>query len=69
MIFRCQLCYFIKEYFGFVLDVNECETEVCGEHTCQNLSGSYRCVCNHGYQNHPDNQTICTGTCIWSNEI
>ena len=51
--------------FSFCLDVNECEGEsICvddGHHTCQNLVGSYRCVCDTGYQ-HPDNNlTLCEG--------
>lgn len=33
-------------------DVDECETEVCpGENEqCENIEGSYRCVCTQGYK-------------------
>lgn len=28
------------------LDVDECETEyICGEGKCENIPGSYRCIC------------------------
>ncbi|XP_071132432.1 uncharacterized protein [Mytilus edulis] len=44
-------------------DINECETgNVCGGHTCQNTPGSYRCVCNRGYQNPPNSYTVCKDT-------
>ncbi|VDI56620.1 Hypothetical predicted protein [Mytilus galloprovincialis] len=44
-------------------DINECETgNVCGGHTCQNTPGSYRCVCNRGYQNPPNSYTMCKDT-------
>ena len=51
--------------FSFCLDVNECEGEsICvddGHHTCQNLVGSYRCVCDTGYQHPENNLTLCEG--------
>ena len=34
-------------------DINECalHKDICGqEGTCENLHGSYRCICNPGYQ-------------------
>ncbi|XP_052070616.1 uncharacterized protein LOC127709241 isoform X4 [Mytilus californianus] len=44
-------------------DINECVTgNVCGGHSCQNTPGSYRCVCNHGYQNPPNSYTVCKDT-------
>lgn len=35
----------------FFLDVNECENNVCPEHSdCRNMEGSYTCDCQRGFQ-------------------
>lgn len=37
--------------FFFFLDVNECENNVCPEHSdCRNMEGSYTCDCQRGFQ-------------------
>ncbi|XP_072557574.1 latent-transforming growth factor beta-binding protein 4 isoform X3 [Paramormyrops kingsleyae] len=37
---------------GECMDINECVNEtICGEHSfCQNLIGTYQCMCNQGYK-------------------
>ncbi|XP_044108964.1 protein disulfide isomerase CRELD1 isoform X2 [Neovison vison] len=50
---RCKKCSPGYQQVGSkCLDVDECETEVCpGENQqCENMEGSYRCVCAEGYK-------------------
>ncbi|XP_069578756.1 latent-transforming growth factor beta-binding protein 4 [Brachyistius frenatus] len=44
---------------GRCVDVDECvNTTVCGEHAfCENLRGTYQCVCDRGFISTPDGQT------------
>lgn len=46
----------------FFADVDECVNgTVCGSHGfCENMDGSYRCLCYQGYQDSQDGQG-CTG--------
>lgn len=46
----------------FLADVDECMNgTVCGSHGfCENMDGSYRCLCYQGYQDTQDGQG-CTG--------
>ncbi|XP_022316517.2 uncharacterized protein LOC111120118 isoform X1 [Crassostrea virginica] len=47
-------------------DVNECEDkDLCHPHMCQNMMGSYKCRCSHGYQklNETSNQCIDVDEC------
>lgn len=43
-------------------DINECANEtVCGLHAfCQNLIGTYQCLCDQGYESTGDGQ-MCVG--------
>lgn len=38
--------------FLFLVDINECIVfpNICPNGACENLKGSYRCICNPGYQ-------------------
>lgn len=47
----------------FFLDKDECMTDnnICGFGRCENLPGSYRCVCNRGYT-YDDKTKKCVGT-------
>lgn len=35
-----------------LLDINECalDPDICQNGICENLRGSYRCICNIGYE-------------------
>ncbi len=48
-------------------DINECANKtVCGEHAfCQNLIGTYLCVCDQGFTSTADGKT-CVGACPFS---
>nr|XP_055030137.1 latent-transforming growth factor beta-binding protein 4 isoform X2 [Misgurnus anguillicaudatus] len=50
---------------GDCVDINECANEtVCGDHAfCQNLFGTYQCMCDRGYESAGDRQA-----CIDINE-
>lgn len=45
-----------------LIDIDECEDEtICGKHGyCENTDGSYRCQCDRGYTNSPEDQ-VCVG--------
>lgn len=45
-------------------DINECANKtVCGDHAvCQNVMGTYQCVCDRGFTSTPDRKA-CVGTC------
>lgn len=38
--------------FNFVTDINECaqNPNICVNGGCDNLMGTYRCICDHGYE-------------------
>ncbi|KAL6478551.1 hypothetical protein MHYP_G00119840 [Metynnis hypsauchen] len=54
----CQPGYSITTT-GECVDVNECANEtVCGEHAfCQNLIGTYQCICDQGYESTGDGRS------------
>lgn len=39
------------EFFGTV-DINECalDPDICPNGICENLRGTYKCICNSGYE-------------------
>ncbi|XP_078130754.1 thrombomodulin-like [Sander vitreus] len=37
----------------FCTDIDECDNKYC-HHQCENLFGSYRCLCNEGFKLHPN---------------
>lgn len=41
--------------FGFAADIDECANEtLCGSHGfCENSDGSFRCLCDRGYESSP----------------
>ena len=47
-----QLCPHGSGFTNGGNDINECaqDPEICGEGTCENLIGSYRCICYDGYE-------------------
>ncbi|XP_029427739.1 latent-transforming growth factor beta-binding protein 4 isoform X2 [Rhinatrema bivittatum] len=52
---------------GTCTDINEClNSSICGEHTmCQNLIGSYQCVCDQGYEGARDGrQCVDVNECL-----
>ncbi|XP_051816912.1 thrombomodulin-like [Acanthochromis polyacanthus] len=40
----------IRDGTSTCTDINECESQDLCEHQCENLFGSYRCLCNEGFQ-------------------
>ena len=47
--------------FDNVTDMNECEKSgMCPNGECINMDGSYKCRCNRGYKQSP-NQQVCLG--------
>lgn len=47
----CNIHVFCS-YVIFFLDINECalDPDICQNGICENLLGSYRCICNIGYE-------------------
>lgn len=47
---------FTLEYFWFLTflgtDINECalDPDICPNGICENLRGTYKCICNSGYE-------------------
>lgn len=58
--FGCHTAFLMLKLF--LADVDECMNgTVCGSHGfCENMDGSYRCLCYQGYQDTQDGQG-CTG--------
>lgn len=43
------------------MDLDECaETGMCGNGKCVNVDGSFKCICDPGYQLGPDRK-VCVG--------
>ena len=58
-IFLVFLC--VCEISPMATDVNECQTDnVCGDHACFNLVGTYRCECRKGFLFN-DGTKLCEG--------
>lgn len=62
-----RIIYFIEINFFFSLsrkDIDECRTTSHGcEQICNNLAGSFECLCHHGLQIDPANNKKCIGMC------
>ncbi|KAM9314708.1 adhesion G protein-coupled receptor E5 isoform 2-T2 [Pholidichthys leucotaenia] len=55
----CEIGFSFKD--GKCVDVNECDENLCGNHTtCYNTEGSYYCQCKSGFR-HTGNQSSFTG--------
>lgn len=57
MLFIITLFYIMRHIFIYMipcplLDINECalDPDICQNGMCENLRGSYRCICNIGYE-------------------
>lgn len=50
-----------------LLDINECalDPDICQNGICENLRGSYRCICNIGYESDTSGKN-CVGESKWS---
>ena len=49
----------------YILDMNECaEAGMCPNGVCFNMDGSYKCRCNPGFKQSP-NQQVCYGRCSY----
>lgn len=66
-----NLHHFFLIKFVIYLDVDECATSqtnsrgICGSHgTCLNTDGAFTCHCKPGFENPPDNPTICVGELV-----
>lgn len=51
--------------FPYFTDINECQisTGICGNGTCVNLEGHYRCVCHDGFRLH-EQSGLCIGMTV-----
>jgi hypothetical protein len=46
-------------YYFIITDINECLEDNGGcEHECENIAGSYTCICKDGYRRYVDNTTV-----------
>ena len=53
----------ICSFLCTISDQNECLTrDICGDGTCTNTEGSFKCTCNRGFE--PGPQEICEGAVI-----
>nr|XP_026690224.1 fibrillin-1-like isoform X1 [Ciona intestinalis] len=50
------------------LDDNECDSNPCGIHTCNNNEGSYTCTCNTGYHSSTTTTCVDTNECVSGHE-
>lgn len=41
-----------SRFFYLFVDINECllDTDLCPNGRCENLHGTYKCICNPGYE-------------------
>lgn len=47
---RCPPGFELDSNQRTCLDIDECQSQVCGEHSCVNTKGSYFCNCSAGYE-------------------
>ena len=57
---------FIRQLFlkcPFLADIDECRisSDLCGNGTCTNIAGSFRCDCFSGFENAPMMMEVCVG--------
>ena len=54
---------FFHEPYRFLLDIDECRisSELCGNGTCNNIAGSFRCDCFTGFENAAMMMEVCVG--------
>lgn len=54
----------IRPYCRFA-DIDECRISagLCGNGTCTNIAGSFRCDCFTGFENAPMMMEVCIGKC------
>lgn len=54
---------FFHELYRFLLDIDECRisSELCGNGTCNNIAGSFRCDCFTGFENAAMMMEVCVG--------
>ena len=57
------LYLFFHEPYRFLLDIDECRisSELCGNGTCNNIAGSFRCDCFTGFENAAMMMEVCVG--------
>ena len=57
------LSLFFHEPYRFLLDIDECRisSELCGNGTCNNIAGSFRCDCFTGFENAAMMMEVCVG--------
>ena len=55
------MCHMTTQYMCFVLDINECDSDPCGQGSCGNTEGSYTCDCSPGYEVGQNQPSTCTG--------
>ena len=54
---------FFYDPYRFLLDIDECRisSELCGNGTCNNIAGSFRCDCFTGFENAAMMMEVCVG--------
>lgn len=60
-LYFCSL-WSVSFHFLLCADINECalNPDICPNGMCENLRGSYRCICNLGYESDPTGKN-CVG--------
>lgn len=67
--------FFIFNIFGTIIfqifsDINECalDPDICQNGMCENLRGSYRCICNIGYESDTSGKN-CVGESVFVSKL
>ena len=60
---RARPLKLIHVYCCYISDIDECRisAELCGNGTCTNVAGSFRCDCFTGFENAPMMMEVCVG--------